>query len=139
MAATLVLAGLLVALVLDSATADGPVKTSLEVDTLGCGDLEPLWLQAQAVPSASVVPCVATLPVGWSLGDVAVNDGRSVIALHHDRAGGDAMVARLTAACDTGERPRRPPGGKGSGATSWSSARRRRSPWSATTSSRAAA
>src|SRR5215204_6372534 len=49
MAATLVLAGLLVALVLDSATADGPVKTSLEVDTLGCADLEPLWLQAQAV------------------------------------------------------------------------------------------
>jgi hypothetical protein len=102
MAATLVLAGLLVALALDSATADGPVKTSLEVDTLGCGDLEPLWLQAQAVPSASLVPCVAALPVGWSLGDVAVNDGRSVIALHHDRAGGEAMVARLTAACDTG-------------------------------------
>ena len=54
------------------------------------------------MPSASLVPCVAALPVGWSLGDVAVNDGRSVIALHHDRAGGEAMVARLTAACDTG-------------------------------------
>src|SRR5215203_2649243 len=35
MVAVVLLAGLLVALVLDSATADGPVKTSLEVDTLG--------------------------------------------------------------------------------------------------------
>ena len=33
-------------------------------------------------------PACGPLPVGWSLGDVAVNDGRSVIALHHDRAGG---------------------------------------------------
>jgi hypothetical protein len=46
-----------------------------------------------------MVPCVRRLPVGWSLGDVAVNDGRTVITLHHDRAG-EAMVARLTAGCD---------------------------------------
>jgi hypothetical protein len=62
-----------------------------------------LWLQAQAVPSASLVPCLRALPVGWSLGDVVVNDGRSVITLHHDRTGGDAMVARLTAGCDVGQ------------------------------------
>ena len=33
-------------------------KTLAEVDNLACTDLEPLWLQAQAVPSASLVPCV---------------------------------------------------------------------------------
>jgi hypothetical protein len=33
------------------------VKTSLEIQSLGCNDLEPLWLQAQAVPSTSLVPC----------------------------------------------------------------------------------
>ena len=55
------------------------------------------------MPSASLLPCVSTLPVGWSVGDVAVNDGRSVISLLHDRAGGEAMVARLTAGCDVGQ------------------------------------
>ena len=57
------------------------------LDSLACTDLEPLWLLAQSVPSASLVPCVRSLPVGWSLGEVAVNDGRSVISLNHDRAG----------------------------------------------------
>jgi hypothetical protein len=99
---TVFLAGLLVATVLSSAHNDNEVKTSLEVDSLACTDLEPLWLQAQAVPSALQVPCVRALPVGWSLADVAVNNGRSVITLHHDRAGGETMVARLTAACDVG-------------------------------------
>ncbi|MFL5879498.1 MAG: hypothetical protein ACJ782_05270, partial [Actinomycetota bacterium] len=54
-----------------------------------------------AVPSASLVPCVRPLPVGWSVTNVAVNDGRSVITLGHDRTGGDAMTARLTAGCVT--------------------------------------
>jgi hypothetical protein len=31
---------------------------------------------------------------------VAVNDGRSVVILDHDRAGPSAVVLRLTAACD---------------------------------------
>jgi hypothetical protein len=82
---------------------DSAVKTSLEIQSLGCTDLEPLWLQAQAVPSASLVPCVRPLPVGWSVTNVAVNDGRSVITLGHDRTGGDAMAARLTAGCDVGQ------------------------------------
>jgi membrane-associated phospholipid phosphatase/tRNA A-37 threonylcarbamoyl transferase component Bud32 len=103
MVVTAFLAVVLVAMVLSTTTNDAAVKTSLEIPSLGCTDLEPLWLQAQAVPSASLVPCVRALPVGWSLSDVAVNDGRSVIALHHDRTGGDAMVARLTAGCDVGQ------------------------------------
>jgi hypothetical protein len=103
MGLTAVLVVLLVLSVLSSTNNDAAVKTSLEVQSLDCTDLEPLWLQAQAVPSASLVPCVSALPVGWSLGEVAVNDGRSVITLSHDRAGGKAMVARLTAGCDTGQ------------------------------------
>jgi tRNA A-37 threonylcarbamoyl transferase component Bud32 len=103
LAATVVLTFLLVSFLVSTTTNDAATKTSLETPSLDCTDLEPLWLQAQAVPSASLVPCVRFLPVGWSLSDVAVNDGRSVIALHHDRTGGDAMVARLTAACDVGQ------------------------------------
>jgi tRNA A-37 threonylcarbamoyl transferase component Bud32/membrane-associated phospholipid phosphatase len=101
--ATVVLAVLLVAFLVSTTNNDNATRTSLEIPSLACTDLEPLWLQAQAVPSASLVPCVRALPVGWSLGDVAVNDGRSVITLHHDRTGGDAMVARLTAGCDVGQ------------------------------------
>jgi tRNA A-37 threonylcarbamoyl transferase component Bud32 len=78
------------------------VQTPLHSTDLSCGDLEPLWLQAQAVPSASLVPCVRYLPVGWSVAEVAVNNGRSVITLDHDRAGAAALVVRLTAACDPG-------------------------------------
>jgi tRNA A-37 threonylcarbamoyl transferase component Bud32/membrane-associated phospholipid phosphatase len=75
-------------------------KTPLYIDDLGCTHLEPLWLEAQSVPSASLVPCVRSLPVGWSLAGVTVNDGRSVLTLNHDRAGDAALVVRLTAACD---------------------------------------
>jgi tRNA A-37 threonylcarbamoyl transferase component Bud32/membrane-associated phospholipid phosphatase len=75
------------------------LETPLNIDNLSCTHLEPLWLQAQSVPSASLVPCVRSLPVGWTVANVAVNDGRSVISLNHDRAGNAAMVVRLTAAC----------------------------------------
>jgi tRNA A-37 threonylcarbamoyl transferase component Bud32 len=80
-------------------TNEDAVATPLGVDDVGCGDLEPLWLMAQSVPSASRVPCVEFLPVGWSVAEVAVNDGRSVLTLDHDRAGDAALVVRLTAAC----------------------------------------
>ena len=63
------------------------VQTPLMVTDVSCRDLEPLWLMAQSVPSASLVPCVQLLPVGWSVAEVAVNNGRSVLTLNHDRAG----------------------------------------------------
>src|SRR5829696_7005471 len=72
------------------------VETPLGVKDAGCGDLQPLWLMAQSVPSASLVPCVQLLPVGWSVAEVAVNNGRSVITLDHDRAGTGAMRVELT-------------------------------------------
>jgi hypothetical protein len=99
MAALLVFVGQIVA---SNITNNEAGKTPLYISNLGCTDLEPLWLQAQSVPSASLVPCVRSLPVGWTLGRVTVNDGRSVLTLNHDRAGDAAMVARLTAACDPG-------------------------------------
>jgi tRNA A-37 threonylcarbamoyl transferase component Bud32/membrane-associated phospholipid phosphatase len=78
------------------------VATSLGSTEVGCSDLEPLWLMAQSVPSASRVPCVQLLPAGWTVARVTVNDGRSVITVDHDRAGKRAVVVELTAAtaCD---------------------------------------
>jgi tRNA A-37 threonylcarbamoyl transferase component Bud32 len=80
-----------------------PVATPTRVGNLACTDLEPQWLLAQSVPSASLVPCLRSLPVGWMVGNVTVNDGRSVIPLNHDRAGTGALVVRLTAHCDPQE------------------------------------
>jgi membrane-associated phospholipid phosphatase/tRNA A-37 threonylcarbamoyl transferase component Bud32 len=75
------------------------VATPTRVGNLACTDLEPQWLLAQSVPSASLVPCLGPLPPGWSVGPVTVNDGRSVIPLNHDRAGTGVLVVRLTAGC----------------------------------------
>jgi len=89
------------------------VETTTDVGTLACTDMEPQLLLAQSVPSASLVPCIEFLPAGWSLGEVAVNDGRSVITLDHDRAGTSAVVVRMAAACETigpAEVPSREPG-----------------------------
>jgi hypothetical protein len=76
------------------------VETPLRVNNVSCGDLEPLWLMAQSVPSASLIPCMQLVPAGWSVANVAVNNGRSLITLHHDQAGKAAVVVRLTASCD---------------------------------------
>ena len=77
------------------------VETPLRVTDVGCSDLEPLWLMAQSVPSAPLIPCVQLLPVGWKVAQVTVNNGRSVITVDHDRTGRRALVVELTAAaCD---------------------------------------
>jgi tRNA A-37 threonylcarbamoyl transferase component Bud32/membrane-associated phospholipid phosphatase len=73
--------------------------TRLQIFNLDCADLEPMWLQAQSVPSASLVPCVELLP-GWTVAGANARNGWSQFTLDHDRAGNSAMVARLTAACE---------------------------------------
>ena len=65
-----------------------------------CGAMEPMWLQAQAVPAATLVPCVASLPVGWSFGQLTVDNGRSTITVDHDRAGPKAIDLRFAGSCD---------------------------------------
>jgi tRNA A-37 threonylcarbamoyl transferase component Bud32 len=76
------------------------VETPLVVEDVGCGQLEPLWLMAQSVPSASLIPCLQLVPVDWTVAEVAVNNSRSAITLDHDRGGRAAMVVKLTASCD---------------------------------------
>jgi hypothetical protein len=99
MAALLALVG---ATIVGSITNNEAGQTPVNGTSLACTDLEPLWLQAQSVPSASLVPCVRSLPVGWTVGRVTVNDGHSVLSLNHDRAGDAALVVRLSAGCAPG-------------------------------------
>jgi membrane-associated phospholipid phosphatase/tRNA A-37 threonylcarbamoyl transferase component Bud32 len=76
-----------------------PNTTRLQILNLDCADLEPLWLQAQAVPSASLVPCVELLP-GWRMLGANARNGWSGFTLNHDQAGDRAVVVRLNPACD---------------------------------------
>src|SRR6266568_1907561 len=77
-------------------------KTPLYIGNVSCSDLEPLWLEAPSVPSASLVPCLRPIPAGWTLMKVTVNDRRSVLTFDSDRAGNGAMIVRLTAGCAIG-------------------------------------
>jgi hypothetical protein len=98
----LVTAILVIVLVLNSArffNNDEATSTPVHVDAL-CDEMEPMWLQAQAVPTAALVPCVASLPVGWSFRLLTVNNGRSGITVDHDRAGSKAIELRFAASCD---------------------------------------
>jgi hypothetical protein len=74
------------------------VATPLGVKDIGCGDLEPLWLMAQSVPSASLIPCLQLVPADWTVTEVAVNNGRSVITLDHDLAGATEVTSEQSGA-----------------------------------------
>jgi tRNA A-37 threonylcarbamoyl transferase component Bud32 len=98
----LISAILLVLLALNAAQLSGiRENTRSPVDVVAaCDQMEPMWLQAQAVQTAQLVPCVASLPVGWSFGQLTVNDGRSTISVNHDRAGSKAIDLRFAGSCD---------------------------------------
>ncbi len=53
-------------------------------------------LIAQSVPSATLVPCVATWPAGFSLDDVHVSRGKTTFSLDSDLAGEHAVTVTLT-------------------------------------------
>ena len=57
-------------------------------------------LEAQAVPSATLIPCILPLPGGWSYGGAQVRSGLARFWLGSDRAGTHAAEVRLTPACD---------------------------------------
>jgi hypothetical protein len=73
----------------------------MQVTTLGCREWVPLWLEAQAVPTAALVPCVRSLPTGWQFARGDAENGTAEYRVNHDRAGNNALIARLTRNCDT--------------------------------------
>jgi tRNA A-37 threonylcarbamoyl transferase component Bud32/membrane-associated phospholipid phosphatase len=76
--------------------------TELPATSLGCRSLEGLWIEAQSVPTAALLPCVQPLPLGWTLARANAGSGRSVITLDNDRAGAVALQLILTARCPAG-------------------------------------
>jgi hypothetical protein len=56
-------------------------------------------LEAQAVPSATLLPCVKLLPAGWSVSDVFIHNGRARFTLDSDRVGAQAVTVVLERYC----------------------------------------
>jgi tRNA A-37 threonylcarbamoyl transferase component Bud32/membrane-associated phospholipid phosphatase len=93
-----------------SASANPGGAAAVGGGTGSCTQLEELWLQAQAVPSASRIPCVQALPADI-IGALAVRDGESLLELSHAsldislgerpraRAAAGSVTIRFTATC----------------------------------------
>src|SRR4029453_10462252 len=63
-------------------------------------------LMAQAVPSATQLPCIRLLPAGWRFGGAGVARGVGRFWRNNDRAGLRSVQVSLTAGCDvSGLRP----------------------------------
>jgi hypothetical protein len=65
-------------------------------------------LMAQAVPTASQLPCVELLPAGWSVSDVFVRNGRVRFSLDSDWVGMRAVQVVLERYCTLGRVTRVP-------------------------------
>jgi hypothetical protein len=78
-----------------------PAARNLGVYPPACGTGHSMILSAQAVPSAALLPCIAALPSGWTIGGADIASGKTSLWLHSDRAGPRAVTVTLTAACDT--------------------------------------
>jgi len=66
-----------------------------------CGTGHSMILSAQAVPSAAMLPCIAALPSGWTVGGTGIGNGHVQFWLDSDQAGPQAVTITLTATCDT--------------------------------------
>jgi hypothetical protein len=68
--------------------------------TCGAENAKVLILTAQAVPSATLVPCIAEFPSGWSYDGSRIGSGSAQFFLNSDRAGFHALEVTLTESCD---------------------------------------
>ena len=66
-------------------------------------------LEAQAVPSATLIPCAGPLPGGWSVAGWEVRSGLAQFWLDSDQAGARAAEVTLTQTCDVAGATRLPP------------------------------
>jgi hypothetical protein len=89
------------AAVFETGDAFFPAARNLGVHAPACGTGHSMILSAQAVPSAAMLPCIAALPSGWSIGGADISSGKTTLQLDSDRAGPGAITVTLTKACDT--------------------------------------
>lgn len=91
----------------------GAVLATLAVLVTGCAGVEDhaaptcvpkgadsLTLFAQAVPSATKIPCISSYPAGWHFASMSVRNGEGRFTLDSDRAGISAVKVHLRRNCD---------------------------------------
>jgi membrane-associated phospholipid phosphatase len=93
--------GVIAAAVVEGGGAFFPKAQNLGASAPSCGTGHSMILSAQAVPSAALLPCIAALPSGWSIGGADISSGKARLWLDSDRAGPQALTVTVTAACDT--------------------------------------
>ena len=59
-----------------------------------------LVLLAQAVPTATKIPCISSYPAGWHFASMSVRNGQGRFTLDSDRAGISAVKVHLRRNCD---------------------------------------
>jgi hypothetical protein len=75
----------------------------------GCDRPLRLAIVAQSLPPASYLPCIRTLPQGWSTSGFRAAPGGTGFLLNSDRSPGQPVRVRLIAACRTGNASPSPP------------------------------
>ena len=81
-----------------------PACESRQLHQVTCEVGDPsLVLAAQAVPTASLLPCIEEFPVGWIFGGSEIERGLASFWLDSDRAGFQAVRVSLTETCDVSE------------------------------------
>jgi hypothetical protein len=69
------------------------------VTTPECGTGPAMQLMAQAVPSATRLPCVASLPIGWNVGAAETIRGRAVFTVGLGEASSESATVTLVESC----------------------------------------
>jgi membrane-associated phospholipid phosphatase len=64
-----------------------------------CGTGQAMQLMAQALPSATKLPCVASLPVGWSVGTAETVRGKAIFVLGVGDDSSEPVTVTLTDSC----------------------------------------
>lgn len=57
-------------------------------------------VMAQAVPSAGWLPCIRTLPPGWTFDQLRPRDGEATMVFNSDRDGQSALTVLVRPSCD---------------------------------------
>jgi tRNA A-37 threonylcarbamoyl transferase component Bud32 len=76
---------------------------NIGVQDPGCGTNHTMILMAQAVPSAEFLPCIASLPTGWSIRAHNIQAGVASLRLGSDLAGPAAATITLRESCDSSQ------------------------------------
>jgi hypothetical protein len=69
------------------------------VNTPSCGTDQTMQLMAQAVPSATQLPCVDSLPLGWGVGGTEIVRDQARFTVGLSSGSGEDVTVTLTVAC----------------------------------------